>query len=88
MGCQLSGGSRGGPGPPSFLDQSESRRALKKFLETAAPVPLSKGLDDWGPTPLCVTATGLRCSLKRSLSRRLSQVKSSPFLFKLTQNIN
>jgi len=52
MGCQLSGGSRGGPGPPSFLDQSESRRALKKFLETAAPVPLSKGLDDWGPTPL------------------------------------
>ena len=46
---KVSGGSRGGAGPgparlPLFLDQTEARKAEKKFLET--PLPLSQGLDD------------------------------------------
>ena len=38
-----------GPGPSLFLDQTEARRAKKKFWETAPPPPPSKGLNDWGP---------------------------------------
>ena len=34
-----------GPGPPSFLDQTETRRAEKNFLGRP-PFPPSKGLDD------------------------------------------
>ena len=75
MGCHLSGGSSEGSGPPYF--QTKLRpEGKKKILETPPP-QLSKGLDDWGPTPLSSssgsgTATGLWCPLKRSLS----QVKS------------
>ena len=35
----------GGPGPPSFLDQNEARKAEKKFFFEAAPPRLSQGLD-------------------------------------------
>ena len=37
----------GGPGPPSFLDQNEARKAEKKFfLRPPPPTPrLSQGLD-------------------------------------------
>ena len=38
----ISGGSRKGPGEPVlpfFLDQTEARRAEKKFFETGSPAP-------------------------------------------------
>ena len=43
----LSGGCRGGPPPhpPLFLDQTEARRAEKKFFRDSAS-PLALGLDD------------------------------------------
>ena len=41
----------GGSGrPPLFLDQTETRRAEKKVLETAPPT-LSQGLDNRPPPP-------------------------------------
>ena len=43
-----SGGSREG-GPHLFVDQTEAQRAKKVFLETAAPPPLSKGVDERPP---------------------------------------
>ena len=47
MGCQLSGGSRGGPAPPPpplFLDETEARRAEKKIWEPRRVSPFSRGL--------------------------------------------
>ena len=42
----------GGSGrPPLFLDQTETRRAEKKVLETAPPPTLSQGLDNRPPPP-------------------------------------
>ena len=41
------GGARGGPPPPLFLDQTEARRAQKNVLKTVPP--LSQGLDDRPP---------------------------------------
>ena len=35
--------------PPIYLDQTEARKAEKKFLETGPP--LSQGLDDRHPLP-------------------------------------
>ena len=40
----------GGPGPPSFLDQSEAGKVENIFLETSPP--LSQGLDDCPPPHL------------------------------------
>ena len=54
-----------GEGPaPLIFRQNWGPKGKKKFLETPPP-PLSKGLDDWGPTPLSSSsgsgnATGLR----------------------------
>ena len=42
------GGTRGGPAPPLFLDQTEARRAEKFFWETGPP-SLCQGLDYWAP---------------------------------------
>ena len=46
------GGCRGGAraGSPLWLDQTEARRAQKKFLKDRPP-PLSQGLDDRRPPP-------------------------------------
>ena len=41
-----SGGSRGGP-PPSFLDQTEARRAEKSFLGTGHPPYLRVWIRHW-----------------------------------------
>ena len=46
-----SGGSRGGAREaraqlPLFLDETEARRAEKKFFDTGAPLSLSLGLND------------------------------------------
>ena len=41
----------GGARPPLFFDQNEAQRAEKIFLETTPP--LSKGVDDSLPPPLC-----------------------------------
>ena len=38
----------GGP-PPLVLDQTEARRAQKKFFLRLAPLPSSQGLDDRAP---------------------------------------
>ena len=46
----ISGGSRGGPGPPLFSDETEAPTAEKKIFETGLPPPpLSQGLDDRSP---------------------------------------
>ena len=52
MEAQLSSGGSRGRGPPLFLDQSEARRAEKKFFwrPPFPPSPLSQGLDG-RPTP-------------------------------------
>ena len=53
-----------GPGglcPPLFLDQTEARRAQKKFFGDQAS-PFSKGLDDPpSPTPLYLKACIRHC---------------------------
>ena len=53
-----------GPGPSIFLDQTEARRAKKKFfwrlpnpLPAPPPSPPSKGLDDWSQSGIVQDAT-------------------------------
>ena len=46
----LSGGCRGGPPPPLFLDQTEARRAEKKIFRDPASPP-APGLDGRPPPP-------------------------------------
>ena len=46
---RIQGRDPGGPGLPLFLDQTEARRAEKKFFSRPPPLPLSQGLDDWPP---------------------------------------
>ena len=46
-----------GPRPPVFLDQTEARRAEKKFLETTPP--LSQGLGDPPPPSPLPLSEGL-----------------------------
>ena len=80
--------------PTLFSDKTEARRAKKKFLETppphylrvwmtGAPPPYPRALD---------LAMQLVCESVETVFRwssfNSSQVKSSQFLFELTQNIN
>ena len=41
---KFEGGARGAA--PLFVDQTEARRAEKKFLSDSPPPPFSQGLDD------------------------------------------
>ena len=50
-------------GSPLFLDQTEARRAKKKFLETR-PHPLSQGLDDRDPLLISKSGSGTANTVK------------------------
>ena len=49
---RIQGRGPGGPGPPLFFDQNETRRAEKNFFgDRPPPRPLSQGLDDRSRPP-------------------------------------
>ena len=53
------------PSPPLSLDQTKTRRAEKKFLETVSSPPLSQGVD--APHPLPPLSEGLDPPLVNAL---------------------
>ena len=101
----ISGGSRGGargtqPPPPSFLDQTEARRAEKKFFWDGPP-PFSQGLDGRPPpsspylkicirhwlflkSKLCYALHGLHLSLAAAVIVRDRECNSNGKHFKKT----
>ena len=66
---QIQGRAPGGPGPPLFLDQTEARRAKKKFLGDRFPPFLRVWMT--GPTPL---SQGLYLALQEHVRHFLHKI--------------